>query len=108
MTSFHQMEESEIIERLKHSDEHAFKWIFDQYHVVIYSFAIKFLKDEHQAEEITQTTVVPQEIENLIKQRDEARSDRNWEEADRLRGVIEASGFEIEDTPQGTKIRFKK
>lgn len=56
MTSFHQMEESEIIERLKGSDEHAFKWIFDQYHLPIYSFAIKFLKDEHQAEEITQET----------------------------------------------------
>jgi|APSaa5957512622_1039677.scaffolds.fasta_scaffold32545_2 cysteinyl-tRNA synthetase len=41
--------------------------------------------------------VVPSEIEELIKQREEFRSIKNWEEADRVREMIEAKGFKVED-----------
>ena len=41
--------------------------------------------------------VVPSEIEELIKQREEFRSLKNWEEADRVREMIEAKGFKVED-----------
>lgn len=37
----------------------------------------------------------------LIKERQEARDDKNWEISDRLRGELSAQGIEINDTPRG-------
>jgi cysteinyl-tRNA synthetase len=47
---------------------------------------------------------VPPEVENLALRRDEARGARDWPEADRLRDEIRALGFEVEDTPEGTRV----
>ncbi|MCH7575466.1 MAG: cysteine--tRNA ligase [Candidatus Marinimicrobia bacterium] len=41
-------------------------------------------------------------IEELIKQRDKARSDRDWSRADSLREELAAMGVILEDTPEGT------
>jgi cysteinyl-tRNA synthetase len=41
----------------------------------------------------------------LVRRRDEARSVRRWDEADTLRGQLEASGWVVEDGPDGTRIR---
>ena len=43
------------------------------------------------------------EIEALIKQRTQARKDRNWAEADRIRDELKAKGIVLEDTAQGVK-----
>ena len=46
-------------------------------------------------------------IEELICQRDRARSEKRWQEADRIRSVLKEKGITLEDTPVGTvwKIR---
>ncbi len=41
--------------------------------------------------------------ENLIQQREQARSQKNWAEADRLRDVLEGLGLRVLDTPLGTR-----
>ena len=43
------------------------------------------------------------EIEALIEQRKQARKDRNWAEADRIRDELKAKGIVLEDTAQGVK-----
>ena len=43
------------------------------------------------------------EIEKLIEARTQARKDRNWAEADRIRDELKAQGIILEDTPQGVK-----
>ena len=42
-------------------------------------------------------------VEERLKARKAARAQREFAEADRIRGEIEAKGVAIEDTPQGTK-----
>lgn len=43
------------------------------------------------------------EIEALIEKRTQARKDRNWAEADRIRDELKAKGIVLEDTAQGVK-----
>ena len=47
---------------------------------------------------------VPEEVQQLINEREAARAVRNWEEADRLREAINLKGYTLEDTPDGPKI----
>ncbi len=48
---------------------------------------------------------VPNEIMLLVEQRRLARSEKRWKDSDALRDQIKAAGWEIEDTPQGPKLR---
>ena len=43
------------------------------------------------------------EVEALIAQRTQARKDKNWAEADRIRDELKAMGIVLEDTAQGVK-----
>jgi len=36
--------------------------------------------------------------------RDHHRAEKRWSDADRLRGEVQAAGFEVRDTPQGTQV----
>ena len=47
---------------------------------------------------------VDDEIQALIDQRTQARKDKNWAEADRIRDELKAKGITIKDTPNGTII----
>jgi cysteinyl-tRNA synthetase len=47
------------------------------------------------------------EIDELVKQRDQARADRDFETSDRLRDQLKEMGIILEDTPQGTRWRKK-
>jgi cysteinyl-tRNA synthetase len=41
----------------------------------------------------------------LIRRRDEARAEREFAEADRIRDDLTAMGLEVMDTPEGTRVR---
>lgn len=50
---------------------------------------------------------VPEDIQKLAEAREEARKNKNWEEADKLRDEIESKGFEVKDTDSGFEILVK-
>ncbi|MFZ4116623.1 MAG: cysteine--tRNA ligase [Chthoniobacterales bacterium] len=47
---------------------------------------------------------IPVEVQTLIALRQEARASKNWVESDRLRGAIEALGWNIKDTKSQQKL----
>lgn len=47
------------------------------------------------------------EIEELVRQRQEARKEKNWKLADEIRDKINAMGWQMEDTPQGVRVTRK-
>jgi cysteinyl-tRNA synthetase len=56
---------------------------------------------EWQPEEV----VIPREVMSLVEERERARTAKQWKDADALRTQVRQAGYEIEDTPQGPKIR---
>ena len=50
----------------------------------------------------------PAEVKDLARQRDEARSAKDFASADRLRGEIEAAGWAVEDSAAGTRLRPRR
>lgn len=49
------------------------------------------------------TGSLDEEVEKLIEARRNARKEKNWAEADRIRDELKAQGIVLEDTPQGVK-----
>ncbi len=49
--------------------------------------------------------VIPGEISDAVKAREQAKRDRDYTKADQLRMLIEASGFVVSDTKDGTQLR---
>ncbi len=47
---------------------------------------------------------VADDVQQLIDLRTQARKDKNWAEADRIRDELKARGITIKDTPQGTIV----
>lgn len=47
------------------------------------------------------------EVEDLLKQREQARAARNWAQADQIRARLLEMGLAVEDTPSGPKVRPK-
>ncbi len=48
--------------------------------------------------------IVPYNIKALASTREEARQNKNWPESDRLRDELKSLGYEVSDTPEGTKV----
>jgi cysteinyl-tRNA synthetase len=48
---------------------------------------------------------IPEEILALVEQRQAARAEKRWKDADRLRDQVRQAGYEIEDTPSGPVVR---
>jgi cysteinyl-tRNA synthetase len=63
-----------------------------------------FLEQEQQRKALG-LTITPEEIEKLIRERDAARSAKNWARADEIRDHLASQGIVLEDTPQGTVWR---
>ena len=57
------------------------------------------LKD-YQKEE----NVLPEEIQNLVKERNEARTNKNWAESDRIRDILIEKGYTVKDSKEGTIV----
>jgi cysteinyl-tRNA synthetase len=51
---------------------------------------------------------IPEDVMKLVDQREEARSEKNWELADRLRDKIAGMGYIVEDGPEGSQLTRKK
>jgi len=49
--------------------------------------------------------VIPVDVMILVEQRQQARREKRWQEADALRAQAVELGYEIEDTPQGTRMK---
>ena len=54
-----------------------------------------------------ETVDIPEEVKVLMKERDQARGDKDFAKSDELRVQIESLGFEVMDTPEGTKVEKK-
>jgi cysteinyl-tRNA synthetase len=50
---------------------------------------------------------VPEEIVALVQQRNQARAQKRWKDADNLRTQIIAAGYDVEDTPQGSRAQTR-
>lgn len=48
---------------------------------------------------------IPSELINALKEREEARKLKNWAKADQLRDLITSSGYLIEDTTEGVRLK---
>ncbi|GIK62489.1 MAG: cysteine--tRNA ligase [Chloroflexota bacterium] len=51
--------------------------------------------------------VIPDEILVMVEQRQIARAEKRWKDADALRDAVTGAGYEIEDTAQGPRVRVK-
>lgn len=49
--------------------------------------------------------IIPAEILALVEQRQQARLGKRWAEADALRAQITGAGYEVEDTPDGPRVK---
>lgn len=47
---------------------------------------------------------IPEEILKLVEERNIARKEKNWEESDRIRDLLQEKGYVVKDTKDGTKI----
>ena len=56
----------------------------------------------------TRPQELPKEAERLIGERDQARANRDWATADKLREELYAMGITVEDTPAGTAWKRKR
>lgn len=51
------------------------------------------------------TALLDQDIENLLKERQMARKQKNYQRSDEIRDLLRKQGILLEDTPQGTRWR---
>lgn len=57
---------------------------------------------------LTEQSMIPEKINQLVADRDLAKKNRDFELADKIRTVIEKQGFSLEDTPTGTRVVAKE
>lgn len=48
---------------------------------------------------------IPEDISRLIDQRQKARENKNWDEADEIREQLTAAGYHVKDTPDGPQVK---
>ncbi len=63
--------------------------------------------EKRKAHWLQRQGIARETIEELVRRREQARSEKNWREADRIRAELQAKGIALEDTPEGTlwKVR---
>ena len=57
--------------------------------------------------EVASQEQIPEEIMGLVKEREEARKNKEWNKSDELRDLINSKGYDIKDTKQGTELKRK-
>jgi cysteinyl-tRNA synthetase len=51
---------------------------------------------------------IPEQIMDLVEQRQQARAEKRWADADALRDEIAAAGYEVRDTAEGPQVTTLK
>jgi cysteinyl-tRNA synthetase len=59
----------------------------------------------HLADWQPKEAVIPSEIMAIVEEREKARREKRWKDADGLREQVRRAGYEIEDTAKGPKIK---
>ena len=57
--------------------------------------------------ELSQQQNIDPEILKMIQERDDARQNKEWALSDQLRDEIQARGYQVKDSPEGTKVFAK-
>ena len=60
---------------------------------------------EYLKSAVSDAGISDQEIEQQIARRQQAKQDKNWAEADRIRDQLSEAGVTLEDGPDGTRWR---
>lgn len=63
-----------------------------------FTYILGILQKEKEAE-------IPKEALELLALRNEARANKNWAEADRLRNALKDMGYAVEDSKEGAKLK---
>ena len=58
-------------------------------------------------DDVEESQALTSELEELLRQRDEARRSKDWDEADRLRDELATAGIEVRDSPEGSEWSWK-
>lgn len=53
---------------------------------------------------VPEVVALPEEISNLINQRNEARANKDWAESDRIRDLLAEKGYTVKDSKEGTIV----
>lgn len=48
---------------------------------------------------------IPNDVQNLLNERESARKNKDWKKSDEFRDKIKEMGFEVKDTPEGQSIK---
>ena len=83
----------DVIKNTKKSKDYA-KLLLD------FDKVLGFNLDSYQKEKIT----LPEEIQNLVEERNIARSNKNWAESDRIRDILIEKGYTVKDSKEGTVL----
>jgi len=76
--------------KIKDSDRKATLLDFDK----VFGFGLGNLKED----------IIPEEVQLIAKDREDARNNKDWSKSDELRDKINSLGYEIKDTDNGQKI----
>ena len=55
-------------------------------------------------DQVSAESDVPQDVVELLVQRQQFRREKNWNESDRVRQEIVAKGYDVEDTPERSRV----
>lgn len=61
---------------------------------------LESLSDKHKIK----VKQIPDDIQKLINEREQARKEKNWDRSDKIREKIKEKGYDLDDTKEGTKI----
>ena len=80
---------------------------FDKLATILDFDKVLGLSLKEKSGEIKKVLTLPTAVSKLLLKREKARLEKNWSLADHLRQEIEASGYLLEDTAQGQKLKKK-
>jgi cysteinyl-tRNA synthetase len=70
-------------------------------------YIIKTVNEDNIPIWTSDINILPQDLQDLIKQREDLRKSKEWDKADRARQEIEKKGWVVEDSQGKTMIKKK-